>query len=149
MLALIISWGMLELFYPFQTWYGDSCNILLNIWDNNTHHYILWCNGHIIAFKNHIRITFTEWWNPKLFLRGEIPPSTPLLPRGRPPRPPPLTLIKNEGEEIKNLLSNTIIFFSGQARNTTKLSILFSKYDIYHKTFLKLFNQIKSNHQFL
>ncbi len=21
---------------------------------------ILWCNGHIIAFKNHIRITFTE-----------------------------------------------------------------------------------------
>ncbi len=26
----------------------------------NIYYRILWCNGHIIAFKNHIRITFTE-----------------------------------------------------------------------------------------
>ncbi len=47
------------------------------------------------------------------FSEGGDPPSTPLLPR-RPPWPPPLTLIKNEGEGIKSLLSNTIIFFQGK-----------------------------------
>ena len=75
------------------------------------------------------------------FSEGGDPPLNPPPPEGE---TPPLTLINNEGEEIKNY------FFSGQAKtNTTKLSILFSKYDIYHKTFLKLFNQIKSNNQFI
>jgi len=37
---------------------------------------------------------------PKAFSEGGDPPSTPLLLRGRLPRPPLLTLIKNEGEEL-------------------------------------------------
>ena len=51
---------------------------------------------------------------PQAFYEGGDPRSTPLLPKGGTPSTPPLTLIKNEGEGIKNLLSNTIIFFQGK-----------------------------------
>ena len=56
---------------------------------------ILWCNGHIIAFKIHTRINLQND-KPQAFSEGGDPPSTTLLPRGRPSRPHPLTLIKNE-----------------------------------------------------
>ena len=39
-------------------------------------------------------------YKPQAFSKGGDPPSNPLLPKGRPPRPQPLTLIKNEGEEL-------------------------------------------------
>ncbi len=48
------------------------------------------------------------------FSEGGDPPSTPLLPKVETPSTPPLTLIKKEGEGIKNLLSKTIIFFEGK-----------------------------------
>ncbi len=34
---------------------------------------ILWCNGHIIAFKNHIRITFPVWLRNQLLSAGLEP----------------------------------------------------------------------------
>ena len=50
----------------------------------------------------------------RAFSEGGDPPLNTPPPEGETPSTPPLTLIKNEGEGIKNLLSNTIIFFQGK-----------------------------------
>ena len=57
----------------------------------------------VIGTLSHAKTYWNNFYRmikPKLFLRGEIPPSIPLLPNGETPLIPPLTLIKNEGEEL-------------------------------------------------
>ncbi len=59
-----------------------------------------------------VKITFIKNKKKIIFLIGDK--AAKAFSEGGDPIDPPLTLIKNEGEGIKKLLSNTIIFFQGK-----------------------------------